>query len=206
TVVGDEHVIEPYSDVHVARVLGVKPDISGWAGGGAGIRREATPECSRRILRPRVAAVSRLPQTVLRPVARDKRCVATAAACAGASGGEQDGRVLRSIDRQLGESCPVECLRRQWRPSGTEVSGLEDALAVVGIGSIVGFTGSSVGGGGGGFDGVEHARAIRLGGQRIPNRCDRAPAVSTHPPPAVGRSDEEASRGGWVRGDRANPA
>src|SRR5881398_2053413 len=47
---------------------------------------------------------SGLPQTVLRCIARDKRWVGTAAAYAGASGGEQDGRVLRRIDRQLGEN------------------------------------------------------------------------------------------------------
>ena len=121
-------------------------------------------------MRPRVAAVSRLPETVLRPVARDKRWVGTAAAYAGASGGEQDGRVLRSIDRQLGESCPVERPRRQWRPGGTEVSGLEDALAVVRIATIVGFAGSNVDGGRAGIDRIEHERANRLGRQRIANR------------------------------------
>src|SRR5262249_62169601 len=46
TIVGDEHVIEPYSDIHVAGVLGVKPDVSGWAGGGAGAGKKATPERS----------------------------------------------------------------------------------------------------------------------------------------------------------------
>src|SRR5207247_2594058 len=99
TIVGDEHVIEPYSDIYVARVLGVKPDVSGWAGGGAGAGKKDTPERRRRIVHPRVTTVSRLPQTVLRPVARDKQCVGTAAAYAGASGGEQDRRVLRRIDR-----------------------------------------------------------------------------------------------------------
>src|SRR5262245_58227661 len=206
TIVGDEHVIEPYGDIHVARVLGVQPDVRGWAGGSAGTGKKATPERSRRILRPRVAAVSRLPQTVLRLVALDKHGGGTAAAYAGASGGEQNGRVLRRIDRQLRESGPVEHPRRQWRPGGTEVSGLEEALAVVRIATIVGFTGTNVDRGRAGVDRIEHDRANSLGRQRIPNRCERVPAVRTHPYPPVGRTHEEASWSGWVRSDCANPA